>query len=327
MRHHWIIAALIAALGQFAAPAAARAEAVFVEHIWGTTRVPEVPRRVVSLSYNGADNWLALGVTPYAYRVWYGGDETGLWPWAASELGAEEPLQLRGEIDIEAVARLEPDLIEAMYSGLTRAEYRALSRVAPVLGPPPGRGDFAATWTDMVVTFGRVMRREAAARAVVSRIEGAFARTRAAHPAWQGATAVVALPDGPLILTGEDGRMQVLMQLGFTLHPPAEALSHGGFFYRMDPELTAPLESDLLMWLDLGGGVGAAARNPLRSAMRSVAEGREVVADPLLSAALSYASALSLSYALERLPGMLDAALDGDPKTVVASALAAGLAP
>lgn len=305
----------------------ARAEPVVVDHIWGATHVAGIPERIVSLSYNGADNWLALGVVPHAYRVWYGGDETGLWPWAVPALRGERPIQLRGEIDIEAVARLEPDLIDAMYSGLTRAEYRALSRIAPVIGPPPGAGDFAATWSQMVETFGQVSRREAEARAVIADIEGRFAATRAAHPDWQGASAVIAMPWGPLILTEEDGRMQVLLRLGFVPNPAAEALSYGSFFYRLDPEMTEPLESDVVLWLDLGGGVDAVRGNPLRQTLHSVAEGREAVADPLLSAALSYASALSLPYALERLPALLAPAVDGDPATRVPSAVAAGLAP
>ena len=303
------------------------AEVQTIEHIWGVTQVEARPDRIVSLSFNGADNWLALGVIPYAYRVWYGGDETGLWPWAAPALGDALPVQLRGEIDIEAVARMQPDLIEAMYSGLTRAEYRALSRIAPVIGPPPGAGDFGVTWQEMIATFGDVVGRPAEAADIVAEIDGAMARLREVHSSWSGATAVVAMPDGPLLLTAEDARMQLLMELGFVPHTPAETLSYGGFFYRLDPELTAPLESDVILWLDLGGGLAAVRDNPLRQTLNSAAEGREVVADPELSAALSYASALSLPYALGRLPPMLDAALDGDPATGVASAVAAGLAP
>ena len=57
-------------------PGIAVAQPVEIGHVWGTTRIEARPERIVTLSYNGADNWLALGVRPMAYRVWYGGDET-----------------------------------------------------------------------------------------------------------------------------------------------------------------------------------------------------------------------------------------------------------
>ncbi|MEM8957573.1 MAG: ABC transporter substrate-binding protein, partial [Pseudomonadota bacterium] len=241
----------------------ASAETREIEHIWGVTRIDAVPERIVSLSFNGADNWLALGVVPLAYRVWYGGDETGLWPWASEVLGDARPVQLRGGIDMEAVARLEPDLIEAMYSGLTLAQYRSLSRFAPVIGPPPGTGEFEAGWDQMIRTFGEIMGREVDAEKIVTGLERSFVATRQAHPGWQGASAVVAIPDGPLILTAEDARLQFLERLGFVPHAPAEALSLGGFFYRLDPEITEPLDADLLLWLDFGGGLEPVRRNPL----------------------------------------------------------------
>ena len=54
---------------------------VEIAHRWGTTHIDGTPQRIVSLSYNGADSWLALGVQPVAYRVWYGGDARGYVDW------------------------------------------------------------------------------------------------------------------------------------------------------------------------------------------------------------------------------------------------------
>ncbi|GGO53860.1 iron complex transport system substrate-binding protein [Roseovarius pacificus] len=311
-------------------PGIAVAQPVEIGHVWGTTRIEARLERIVTLSYNGADNWLALGVRPMAYRVWYGGDDSGLWPWAAPMLdtvGKTEsaPVQLRGEIDLEAVARLEPDLIEAMYSGLTRSQYNALSRIAPVLAPPPGAGDFGASWRSMIATFGRAVGREAKAAEVIAGVEAQFEGIRRAHPDWKEKTAVVAMPDGPLVLTRSDVRTDVVTALGFDMPEAAQRLDRGGFFYRLDRELTAPLEADVVIWLDLGGGVDAVRHHPLRATMRAPREGREIVADPDLSAALSYASALSLDYALERLVPLLEQAADGDPETRVGPSEEAGL--
>lgn len=299
-----------------------------IAHVWGITRIDGTPRRIVSLSYNGADNWLALGIVPVAWRSWYGGDAaTGLWPWAAGQVTPQTAIVLRGDIDAEVIARLQPDLIEAMFGGITRSDYARLSRIAPVLAPPAGVGDFGATWRDMVTTFGMATGREAQAARVIAGLDGRIAAIRAAHPDWPGRTAVLAMPDGPLVLTARDTRMQVLQALGFQLPAATEALSRGSFFFRLDRELTDPLEADALVWMDLGGGLASVRDNPLRPGMTAPREGREIVADPDLSAALSYGSALSLGYALDRLVPLLEAALDGDPATPVASSVAAGLVP
>lgn len=309
------------------AASGARAESVEIAHRWGTTEIEGPPERVVSLSYTGVDYFLALGVTPVAYRAWYGGDENGLWPWAAPHLDTADPVVMRGEIDIEAVARLRPDLIEATYSGISQAEYAALSRIAPVLAPPGGVGEFGATWDVMLDLVGRATGRAAQARTVETDLLDRFDRIAAAHPGWAGQSAVVAWPDGPLVYGPDDPRMAVLDRLGFGLPDAARRLNRGGFYFRLDPELTAPLDADVVIWLDVGAGVEVVLDHPLRHTLRIVAEGREIVAEPDLAAALSYASPLSIPFALDRLVPRLEDALDGSARTPVAGAAEAGLAP
>ncbi|WP_095590633.1 ABC transporter substrate-binding protein [Actibacterium ureilyticum] len=309
----WVLGAM--------APLAAGAQQVEIAHRWGVTRIEHPPKRIVTLSFNGADNWLAIGVRPVAYRVWYGGDDTGLWPWAAGRIG--NGIQLRGEIDMEAVARLEPDLIEAMYSGLTEAQYRSLSRFAPVLPPLPGVSDFGHDWAEMLTTFGRAAGRQEQAAAVVADLRARIAR--GAAPQWAGKTATLALAQGPMVLFPRDPRMKLLSDLGFRPPDALRALDLGGFYAALDPETIAPLDADLLLWLDFGGGVGPVLDHPMRSVMPAARQGRELVAPPDVSAALSYGSALSLEHALTWLTAAIPAALDGDPRTPAPSAQAAGL--
>ncbi|MEM9011736.1 MAG: ABC transporter substrate-binding protein [Pseudomonadota bacterium] len=322
-----IRAVLAATLALASAPPVV-AEPVTIAHRWGETRVDSVPERIVTLSYTGVDAMLALGLVPIAYRTWYGGDARGLWPWAAQLMPAEAtPLILRGEIDPAALVRLRPDLVEATYSGITRPQYRALSRFTPVLPPLPGQADFATTWDRMLLAIGEATGRRDRAEAVIAALLAEIAAVRAAHPDWEGRTAVVALPDGPAIFSENDGRTALMQRLGFVLPEAARGLGRGAFFFEPDRELTAPLEADVILWLDAGGGVEALRQHPLRHSLRAVREGREIVADPDLTAALSYASPLSLPYALERLVPLLEAALDGDPATVVEGMDATGLLP
>ncbi|MFX4296001.1 MULTISPECIES: ABC transporter substrate-binding protein [Roseobacteraceae] len=296
-----------------------------VNHVWGQTVIPHDPQRIVSLSFNGLDHWLALGIQPVAYRVWYGGDARGLWPWAVPVADHLDAIPLRGEIQAEQVARLKPHLIDAMYSGLTHAQYKALSRIAPVLPPPPGASDFGASWQQMTHTFAMAVGQPELGLKVTGDLQDRFAEIRNAHPDWAGKTAVIAWPDGPLIYGPEDARMKILEGLGLRLPQAAQAFAHDGFYFRLDKELTAPLDADVLVWLDLGGGVSAAQNYPLRHTLNAVAEGREVVTDPTLSAAMSYASPLSIAYALDRLVPLLEQALDGNPATPVDGVQEAGL--
>ncbi|WOI57985.1 ABC transporter substrate-binding protein [Palleronia sp. LCG004] len=301
------------------------ADPVEIAHRWGTTRIDAPPERVVSLSYTGVDYLRALGVTPIAYRAWYGGDADGLWPWTPP-FESEQPRVLRGEIDLEAVARLEPDLIEAVFSGLTRAEYDALSRIAPVVAAPKGAMEFGATWPDMLAMIGAATFRPARAAGIAADLDARLRAIRDAHPGWQGKSAMIVWPDGPLIYGPDDPRMQLLARLGLVLPDAARELVRGGFYFRLDTELTAPLDADVLIWLDVGGGVAAARDLPLRGTLRAVAQGREVVADPETAAALSYATPLSIPFALDRLVPLIERAIDGDPATPVPGVAQAGLA-
>ena len=272
---------------------------------------PDRPNRIVSLSFTGIDTLLALDLVPMAYRAWYGGDEMGLWPWARRHMPARTSVTvLRGEIDPEAVARLKPDVVEAMYSVLSRAQYAALSRVSAVLPALDGRGDFGATWDDMLRGVGVAAGRAEAAKQVIERIHAQFRAIRDRHPDWAGKTAVVAQADGPVIYNDTDPRMALMTRLGFQLPQAARKFSLGNFFFKLDPELTAPLEADVVLWLRFNAEAEHRITHPLHHTRSSAREGREIFLTPELSAALSYASPLSIPYALTRLEPLLETVLN-----------------
>lgn len=111
------------------------AEPRLLTHRYGVTEIEGSPQRVVSLSFIGHDFLLALGVRPIALRYWYGSGEHGVFPWAEAALGDAEPLVLYGDIDIEQIALLQPDLIVGQWSGMTETQYQLLSKIAPTLPP------------------------------------------------------------------------------------------------------------------------------------------------------------------------------------------------
>src|SRR5690349_15122229 len=128
-----LVLAALAWLAAFAAPAQAQDFPVTIEHMYGSTTITKAPERVVSLGFAGHDNILALGVHPIAVRYWYGDYPHGVWPWAEDALGGTEPVVLKGDINIEQIAALRPDLILAISSGITREQYDLLSQIAPTV--------------------------------------------------------------------------------------------------------------------------------------------------------------------------------------------------
>lgn len=285
-------------------------------HRWGTTTIPRRPRRVVTLSWNGADFALSLGVVPVGLRYWYGESPDGLWPWARPHLGSATPTVLRGEIDPEAIAALRPDLIEAMWSGLTEAEYRLLSRIAPVLPPGPGHNDYDMSWQQMVTLLGRACGRDPAP--VIDPVEARFAALRRRHPDWAGKTAVLVFPAGLGAFGPDDLRGQLLEQMGLVTPPAITEILGQAFYVQVPQEEIARLDADVLLWIDMAGTTPALLQAmPLRRFMRAPREGREVLVPQALSAAMSFGSPLSLGAALDGLEPLIAAAIDGDPATKV----------
>jgi len=305
---------------------AADAFPVEIDHIYGSARIEAQPTRVVSLSFIGHDFLLSLGVVPYALRKWYGPFEFGVWPWGQEALGEETPVVMQGEIDIEAIAAMKPDLIVGQWSGMTRREYDLLSQIAPTVASAPGTGDYGMTWQDMLLRLGQATGRSDKAEAVVDRINQRVARVRADHPEWQGATGIMVWAGTTGAYTEYDIRGKFLSELGFVTPQPIRSQSNLNHAYvKVPDEDLSPIDADVLIWLDSGASVARLNRLPLRRFMRAYSEGREIYSDLMLSSALSHSSPLSLDYALDTLVPLLEQAMDGDPATEVTSSRAAGI--
>lgn len=308
--------------------AAADSFPVSIPHIFGTTEIAAPPTRVVSVSFIGHDFLLALGVVPVGLRKWYGVDPYGVWVWAQDDLGEATPTVMQGELDVEQIALLEPDLIVGQWSGMTERDHRLLSLIAPTLAPMEGAGDYGMGWRDMLLRLGLATGTRDAAEDIVSRLDQRFAEIRAEHPAWQGAEAAMVWSGSMGAYTSRDIRGQFLEALGFTVPDDIDARIAGNpYFVTVPTEDYTMIDADALIWLDTGGTVAALRDLPLRFTMRAYREGREIYSDPLLSAALSHSSPQSLAFALDRLVPLLEAATDGDPTTPVPSMVDVGLAP
>lgn len=298
-------------------------------HMYGETVVPAKPARVVSLSFVGHDDLLAVGVVPVALRHWYGPYDKGVWPWAAPSLGDATPVILRGEISFEQIAMLGPDLIFAVSSGISAQDYRMLSRIAPTIASEARHGDYNTPWEDRALTVGRITGQQAEVRARIDAIHDRMAAIRAAHPQWAGMSAAAAALVGsqPSAFLPGDMRADIFSGLGFKVPDALERHRGEGFYIELSAEDPSALDADLLYWI--GGTASGAMLDGLRlrPSMRAFREGREAWADEVMGGAMGHATLLSLPFILDHIPVEIDAAVDGDPDTPVPSAVRARIAP
>ena len=131
----------------------------------------KAPARVVVAGLREQDSLLALGIVPVGTTEWYGKHPGAIFPWAEAALGDAPKPEVLGFIDgiqFERIAALRPDLILAVYSGLTHKDYTTLSKIAPTIAQPPGQIDWGSSWQDEILTVGRAVGKpeeaEAAAR-------------------------------------------------------------------------------------------------------------------------------------------------------------------
>lgn len=297
---------------------------VTIDHAFGETTIEAEPQRVVSIGYGEHDGLLAIGVVPIAVRDWYGDQPYATWPWAQDELGDATPEVLAStELNFEQIAALDPDLIIGISSGMTDADYETLSAIAPTVARPADTADYGTPWDVALEVSGRATGRSEEAARVIADTQQLFADAAADHPEFADATATVTFffEGQPGTYASSDIRSQALTELGFVIPGEIDELAGDAFYVSISSEDLSPIDTDVVVWIGDGAATFESIRNlPTRPSMRAFEEGREIVADDLLSAAFSHSSPLSLEYVIEYLVPELALAVDGDPSTEVPSA-------
>jgi iron complex transport system substrate-binding protein len=268
------------------------------------------------------DALLALGVVPVGTSEWFGNHPGAIWPWAQDKLNGAMPEVVGGgdTIGYEKIAALKPDVIIALYAGLTKEQYELLAQIAPTVAQPGGYSDYGIPWQELTQTVGKIVGQEAQAKALVAGVEERFAQARAAHPEFQGASAIVATPyEGIWVYGSEDVRGRFLTSLGFKLPDELETVTGTQFGGNLSLERADLLDVDAIIWLDPTEAKGPLG-GPVYSSLKVHTEGREVMLDSYkspLGGATSFVTVLSLPYLLDKLVPMLATAVDGDPSTKV----------
>lgn len=289
-----------------------------IRHKFGQTTVTNEPRRVVVVGLREQDALLSLGVVPVGTTEWFGNRPGAIFPWARRALGrASLPTKLgfNDGIEMERVAALNPDLIVAVYSGLSRQDYDTLSRIAPTIAQPRGQVDWGASWQDDIAMVGRAVGRPRAAARVLARTRAQFAAVRRAHPEFRGQTAAVATPyEGVYVYGPQDIRSRFMVELGFTF--PRGLRRIGGsreFGGQLAQERMELIDVGALLWLADPAPAARLKRNRLYSRLAVRRQGRDIFLPEraTLSQATSFITVLSIPLLVRQLVPKLARAADG----------------
>lgn len=127
-------------------------ESFTIEHSMGTTTIKGVPEKIVVLTNHGTEALLSLGITPVgAVQSWTGD------PWyehISDQMEGVEIVGLESDINLEAIAALQPDLI--LGNKMRQEEhYQALSDIAPTVFEETLRGDWKVNFELIAKAVGQ----------------------------------------------------------------------------------------------------------------------------------------------------------------------------
>jgi iron complex transport system substrate-binding protein len=301
-------AALVAACSSPKPGEVAKDGSVTVKHIFGETKIPAPPKRVVSAGFTEQDDLLAVGVVPIAVTDWFGGEPFGVWPWAQSKLGGAQPvvLNLNDGIQVDQIASLKPDLIVATNAGLDQDTYTKLSAVAPTIAQS-GSDAFFEPWKDQATTIGQAVFKADDMAALITAVDEKFAAVGKNNPQFAGKKALLLggtfYQDGVRV-TEAGWRTDFLTNMGFTIPDT------GGWLIPRDKLAPALDSADVLIWTTESDEEQAALlADPNVAKLRATVQKRNVFTGKDLAGAIAFASTLSYPVVADQLPPMITKAL------------------
>ena len=285
---------------------------VTVSTAFGDVVVEASPERVVALGWGDAETALALGVQPVGASDWlaFGGDGVG--PWAAGMYDESPEILDVTEVNFEAIAALEPDLILNVRGAGDLESHEILTEIAPTIGIPVGGEAFLTTQEQQVTLISEALGLADEGQQLLDEVATEFAAVRDAHPDWEGRTVSVATRFGDVwggYVEGE-GRLDFFRELGFVQNPAiADLEPDGGFFATVSPENLAVFDADLIVAFPIGFEVSDIENDPIWQSVPAVGDGRAIVVGGDLSNAYSLNSTMSALFALEQMAPLVDTAL------------------
>lgn len=284
---------------------------VTVTHVFGETKIPGPPQRVVSAGFTEQDDLLALGVVPIAVTEWFGGEPFATWPWALPKLGAAQPvvLNLVDGIQVDQIASLKPDLIVAINAGLDADTYTRLSAIAPTIAQS-GADAFFEPWKTQADVIGQATFKVDDMRTLVTGVEDRFAKVKTDNPSLNDKKVYVVggtLFKDRVVVTPAGPRTEYLTQMGLTIPDGLAEYVDGESAYVPRDRWAAVLDqADALIWTtENDAEIAALLADPTFAELKATKNNRNVLTDRELAGAIAYGTVLSYPVVADRLPPML----------------------
>jgi len=249
-----------------------------VEHVVGSTTLLRAPQRVAVISTGQLDAALSLGVIPAGTtRV----DNRELAPGylrtafasRANELEAMVDLGSRQAPDLEALARLAPDLIVLNRTVLKAGGLELFSRIAPTVVARGTGGNWRPDFLLLADALGRRQQAERLLADLDWNLAGLAQRLGTQPPS----ASLLFSSGARLRLMGADSFAGGLLQAMGVIRPAAQRFK--GTSRDVSAELLDLADADWLFYAEQGTALASLARQPLWPRLEAVREARAIRVD------------------------------------------------
>nr|WP_246297500.1 iron-siderophore ABC transporter substrate-binding protein [Janibacter cremeus] len=309
------------AKGGASASAESGAFPVTITHAFGETEVTEAPKRIATVGWNDQDVVASFGIVPVgATKITWGGNAQGSTPWfdaAVQEVDPDAEIVRYDDADgipVAEIAKLTPDLILGVNSGMTEEEYAKLTKIAPTVGYP----DLAwgTPWQESVTIIGKAIGRPDEADRLIEETNQLIDDAVEENSAVKGKS-VAWMSVSPTdmskidIYTSIDLRPQLLRRFGMEDADIVKKNSQGdAFFFSVSAEKARDIDADVLIFYTEDSQIEALKSDPLLSKIPAIERGSFVAsADNTVAMTMSSPSPISMEVAVTKfLPSVADAA-------------------
>ena len=317
---------LLAACGRSkSASSTTSGKTISIKHVYGTTEVPADATKVATVAWAHQDVLLALGIMPLGFskQTWGVTDGSGMLPWTKEKVdeltanGAAQPKLFDDDggvkINPQAVNATKPEVILAVYSGMSKEEYETLSKIAPTVAYP--KVAWGTPWRETIAINATAVGKKTEGDTLVADLEKQVADAVAKHPQIKGkAAAFCYTAEGDATKFGyyttADPRTAFLPDLGMKVPASVEKTSKenaSAFNVDISTENADSLNDfDLIVMYGTESDLAAMQANSLLSQVRAIKNGAVAFvgnSDPM--AASTNPGPLSIPWGIEKYVGLI----------------------
>ena len=317
---------LLAACGRSkSASSTTSGKTISIKHVYGTTEVPADATKIATVAWANQDVLLALGIMPLGFskQTWGVTDGSGMLPWTKEKVdeltanGAAQPKLFDDDggvkINPQAVNATKPEVILAVYSGMSKEEYETLSKIAPTVAYP--KVAWGTPWRETIAINATAVGKKTEGDTLVADLEKQVADAVAKHPQIKGkAAAFCYTAEGDATKFGyyttADPRTAFLPDLGMKVPASVEKTSKenaSAFNVDISTENADSLNDfDLIVMYGTESDLAAMQANSLLSQVRAIKNGAVAFvgnSDPM--AASTNPGPLSIPWGIEKYVGLI----------------------